>query len=174
MCACGCGKPTKLAKWSNSGRVKGQPIQFLQGHYPRTLETIGEGTHYRIEERGYATPCFIYFRRLDRDGYGRIGGGLRSIYGPERAHIRAYRQQIGPIPEGMVLHHLCENPACVRGDHLRPMNPTEHKRQHSSLTIEIVRIIRASPKSAQKLADEYGVSRRAISLVRQGKTWIED
>lgn len=37
------------------------------------------------------------------------------------AHRVAYRVLVGPIPDGLVLDHLCRNVLCVNPDHLRPV-----------------------------------------------------
>jgi hypothetical protein len=37
---------------------------------------------------------------------------------PVRAHRFAYELMVGPIPDGMVLCHHCDVPACVRPDHM--------------------------------------------------------
>ena len=36
-----------------------------------------------------------------------------------RAHRLMWEEVNGPIPEGMVLLHICDNPPCIRLDHLR-------------------------------------------------------
>lgn len=37
LCECGCGQPTRIAKYSDPrhGHVKGQPVRFLKGHSHR-------------------------------------------------------------------------------------------------------------------------------------------
>ena len=37
------------------------------------------------------------------------------------AHRWSYENLIGPIPDGLVLDHLCRNTKCVRPDHLEPV-----------------------------------------------------
>jgi hypothetical protein len=34
LCQCGCGQPTKIATLTrlDKGRIKGQPLRYLQGH----------------------------------------------------------------------------------------------------------------------------------------------
>lgn len=34
------------------------------------------------------------------------------------AHRQAYEYAFGPIPDGLVIAHRCDNPPCVRPDHL--------------------------------------------------------
>jgi hypothetical protein len=37
------------------------------------------------------------------------------------AHRLSYEHHVGPIPDGMVLDHLCRNKACIRPSHLDPV-----------------------------------------------------
>lgn len=57
------------------------------------------------------------------NGYGRcyVGGGRRV-----GAHRASYEHFVGPIPEGLVINHLCENKACVRPDHLEAVTSREN------------------------------------------------
>lgn len=47
-------------------------------------------------------------------GYGR----LRVDGKATKAHRRAYELAVGPIPAGLFVLHRCDNPICVRPDHL--------------------------------------------------------
>lgn len=61
--------------------------------------------------------CWLWTAAVDRKGYGKIGeggAGGRTLI----ASRVGYELQVGPIPEGMSVLHLCDTPACVRGDHL--------------------------------------------------------
>ena len=49
--------------------------------------------------------------RLQRSGYGMMWPGIR-------AHRLAYELMNGRIPSGMSVLHRCDNPPCVRPDHL--------------------------------------------------------
>ena len=54
------------------------------------------------------------------DGGGRYGGfwdGGKVV----RAHRWAYEQQHGPVPDDLVLDHLCRVTLCVNPDHLQPV-----------------------------------------------------
>ena len=62
--------------------------------------------------------CWLWLGATNRrDGYGRIGaGGKRGRI--LLAHRVAYELAHGEIPPGMDVLHHCDNPPCVRPDHL--------------------------------------------------------
>ncbi len=60
-------------------------------------------------------------------GYGRLSRG-RAGEGQAMAHRAMWEHEVGPIPNGMELHHECLTPACVNPAHLRPVTPLENKR----------------------------------------------
>lgn len=49
-------------------------------------------------------------------------GSFRGI----RAHRIAYELVVGPIPEGLVIDHLCRNTLCVRPEHLEAVTQREN------------------------------------------------
>jgi hypothetical protein len=53
-------------------------------------------------------------------------GFFSSVGRGVRAHVFAYREQVGPIPRGLVLDHVCRNPLCVRPAHLEPVTNREN------------------------------------------------
>jgi hypothetical protein len=73
-------------------------------------------------------PCWLWTGGTT-DGYGRFhipnptpGPRQKSV----RAHIYAYNELVGEVPEGLVIDHLCRVRCCVRPSHLEPVTPAEN------------------------------------------------
>lgn len=61
--------------------------------------------------------CWEWTGRKSPYGYGQISRGRRDY----PAHRVIYELLVGPIPAGLVLdHRVCDNPGCVRPDHMLP------------------------------------------------------
>jgi hypothetical protein len=60
------------------------------------------------------TGCHLWQRSKNQSGYGQLNIGGR----PMLAHRFAWQRAFGEIPQGAVIMHNCDNPACVRLDHL--------------------------------------------------------
>lgn len=61
------------------------------------------------------TSCVIWSGHIrPRDGYGIHWSG-------RMAHRVIYEREVGPIPDGLELDHLCGTRACVAIDHLEPV-----------------------------------------------------
>lgn len=71
--------------------------------------------------------CWLWTGKLDKDGYGLVWRGKRPSY----AHRVVYEQEVGPVPEGKVLDHLCRRRNCVNQAHLEPVSQDEnlHRRR---------------------------------------------
>ena len=52
-------------------------------------------------------------------GYGVFGVRIEGKPVPRRAHRISYLLAHGPIPEGLMVDHICHNEGCVNPDHLR-------------------------------------------------------
>lgn len=71
------------------------------------------------------TGCFIWMGHCDKKGYGRVyhNGQSRLV------HRLAYEFEVGPVPEGLDLDHLCGLERCRSIDHLEPVTPAENNRR---------------------------------------------
>ena len=68
------------------------------------------------------TPCIEFTGCIGKTGYGRKGRGGK-VY---NAHHLVWIDAHGPVPEGMVVHHKCENKRCVNLDHLTLLDHFEN------------------------------------------------
>ena len=131
---------------------------------------------HSVEDRGYETPCWIATKKPDRNGYVNFrwwtGDGRRTRIG---AHRIAYMRINGPIPEGLVIDHLCGVRNCVNPEHLEAVSHTINVRRTSQVKLspDDVRAIRASSEGNQQLAKRYGVSHQLVSAVRLRKIWMD-
>ena len=127
--------------------------------------------------------CWLWLGSRNRRGYGYfyVNGGV------VRAHRAAWEFANGPIPDGLLVCHTCDNPPCVRPDHLWLGTYVDNARDRDAkgrmpvrageaqsaarLTEDAVRQIRASKLSQPALARQFGVSQRLIWAVLKGESW---
>ena len=63
-------------------------------------------------------PCWVWLRSVNSGaGYAQFQFNGQQ----HRAHRVSYTWMRDPIPDGMVLDHLCRNRICVNPDHLEPV-----------------------------------------------------
>ena len=89
-----------------------------------TDQTPADRFWAKVEPAGF---CWNWVGTVNDQGYGRfyITSGMtgrRTI----AAHRFAYEDLVGPIPDGMLLDHLCRNRACVNPDHVEPVTSREN------------------------------------------------
>jgi hypothetical protein len=76
-------------------------------------------TRYELDANG----CWIWQGASHSAGYGMLWSEDRKqVY----AHRFFYEQHVGPIPDGLVIDHLCRVPACVNPAHLEPVTHLEN------------------------------------------------
>jgi hypothetical protein len=129
--------------------------------------------------------CWEWQACRDAFGYGRFRGA-----GPRRfvhhAHRYAFEQHHGAVPDGLFVCHRCDNPSCVRPDHLfagthsdnmadcraKLRNNIGARNGQSKLTDDEVRQIRAiRGESQQSIARRFGITQTVVSGIRRRATW---
>lgn len=115
------------------------------------------------------------------NGYG-YGIFLLPGEKPVRAHRYSYEYFVGPIPEGKIIMHTCDNPPCVNPAHLRVGTKAENnadtgnKRRHhygidhwnGRLTPEQVADIINSPDTQKTIAKRYNINQSHVSRIKRG------
>lgn len=71
-----------------------------------------------IEDRGYATPCWVSDRASSSTGYTKLGVNGKTW----NTHRLAYIVFVADIPDGLVIDHLCRVRACCNPEHLEPVS----------------------------------------------------
>lgn len=85
----------------------------------------------KVEKGEY---CWKWHGASGDGRYGRFH--LSRVGGPKimvTAHRYSYELTNGPIPEGLVLDHLCRNTFCVNPDHLEPVTIRENTLRGESI-----------------------------------------
>lgn len=180
-CHCGCGQLTKLAPYSSKrlGWIKDEPIRYINGHYS---PPANERFWAKVDKSG---ECWEWTGTRQYSGYGVLRIHGKSI----RAHRFAWELENGPIPPGMVVMHICDNPRCVRHSHLKLGTQIENvgdrgskNRQSRGATnsraklteadvTEIRRRFAHEHITKESLAADYGVDGSTIGAIVLRKTW---
>lgn len=74
----------------------------------------------RLRSRLTVMPsgCWEWQGRRGRFGYGLISEGPAGNVHTQATHRAAYSLWVGPIPDGMLVCHRCDNPPCCNPAHL--------------------------------------------------------
>lgn len=129
--------------------------------------------------------CMIWISSKRR-GYGRFLVNDKNI----NAHRFSYELFVGEIPEKMIVLHKCDNPSCVRPDHLEigthqdNARDTVSKHRHKAMRGEKNGMAKLNESQVKEikdklkkgyycldLADEYQVDITTISKINVGKHW---
>ena len=120
-----------------------------------------------------------FWQGAKRNGYGR--------FRRRGAHRLVYELAKGPIPEDLMIRHMCGNKSCVNPLHLEVGTMADNARDgirlgeilrgskngKAKLTEAEVLDIRLNPDNltGRNLATKYSVSTATISLIRSGRRW---
>ena len=135
-------------------------------------------------QKGPNNHCWIWIAGKQH-GYGILRVGGRCV----RAHRYSFMLNSGePIPEGMNVLHKCDNPACVRPDHLflgtqednnhdrsrKNRNAKGETRKNAKLTTEdVVRIreLAAAGIPRRTLMHMFGISGTTVNNIKRRVDW---
>lgn len=149
--------------------------------------TIEERFWSKVDRRG-PDECWPWTStKARRYGIFRFDWRERRM---RRAHRVAWEFSLGPIPDGMVVMHICDNPPCCNPTHLRLGTQLENiadrdrkgrtahnsgeRCGHAKITRQVAAEIRAAYRGRgdqPRLAAAFGVHRTTISRVVNGEAW---
>ena len=135
---------------------------------------------YEVDSNGCWNCTSHYINKL---GYPqtKVNGKISSL---SRA---LYEEVFGLIPHGLLVRHLCNNPACINLDHLKIGTPADNnadmvaagrqadgeKNGNHKLTTRVAMAIKYDYPglSCRKLAKMFNTDFTNVALIRSGKTW---
>jgi hypothetical protein len=130
------------------------------------------------------TGCWIWTgpKHGGRSGTG-YGQMTRKELGPAMpAHRASWILNRGPIPDGVMVCHKCDNRICVNPDHLylgtnadnmrdRSQRGYVHQMRLDEAKVREMRQLRQQGWSWRKLAARYGVHHNAVVDATMGRSW---
>lgn len=177
-CDCGCG--TLIPEMS-----RGKERHFVKGHGNRLLHKPPQPVADRFWKRVIKSDgCWLWRGGHYLNGYGYLHLNAPA-WKPVGAHRVSWEVNFGPIPDGLWVLHRCDNPGCVRPDHLflgtRSDNVADMVAKgrkgfgiHAKLSREQVLSIRERVTNGEvqrTLAREFGVNPSTISNLMTRNTW---
>ena len=185
-----CGRPTKHATRRHCSQRCASKTR--NSRPPDLTRPLADRFWEKVDKTTTPGGCWPWLGAKNRLGYGRIGRGGAGG-GTANAHRVSWELTHGPAPDHLFVCHRCDNPSCVRPDHLFLGTPAENthdswvKGRHirgervggSKITADMVRVIRrryaALPpytKGAVKaLAAEFGITHSNVSAIVRRESW---
>ena len=132
--------------------------------------------------------CWLWTGAKGKYGYGHVVSNKIHTY----AHRVSYEQNVGNIPNGFWVLHKCDNPSCIRPDHLFLGNQSDNmvdmykkgrwsrdskgeRNSNHKFTERDIHFIRTGFNTGlitnKELADLYGTNKASMSRILRGRIW---
>lgn len=137
----------------------------------------------RVDRNGGPDACWPFVGPLATNGYGLIRIHRKQLL----AHRVAWEVANGPIPDGLLVCHKCDNPPCCNPSHYflgtpadnsadaaaKGRQPRGNVHSQAKLTERDIPVIRAlrGTMTVAAIAERFGVDRTTIYDVWNGKNW---
>lgn len=180
----GCTKPIFIKKrgWCNMHYQRWRKGTDMDGPPKASGGTIKDRFESFVEISTSA-ECITWPASRGTRGYGQFVYQNKT----RKAHRVSYEIHVGPIPQGMVVRHKCDNPPCVNPAHLeigtqsdnvsdavergrwRLGESSRQSKVTESQVLEIRELARAIPLT--ELSSRFGLSESNLSRIVNRKTW---
>lgn len=168
-----CEKPASSMGWCRMHYYRWYrhgDVHFSKHKRQPTIDRFWD----RVDQSG---DCWEWARGRSKAGYGVV-----KILGVRQAHRVAYTLEVGPIPNGLLVCHHCDNPPCCNPDHLFIGTDADNSadsakklrsyKLHKNDVERVLNILRCGEKQ-QPIADYFDVCRNTISKIKNNTYWGE-
>jgi len=127
--------------------------------------------------------CWEWQAARDKDGYGFFHHHGKM----GKAHRFSWEMHNGPIPEGLQVLHKCDNPRCIRPDHLfvgtnienvadrtkKRRQPDGERHNEAKVTLKQVQEMRRNGKTGtyKSIGQRYGLSIAQTAKILNNQSW---
>lgn len=143
----------------------------------------------KVDKVSSDAGCWLWTGAKQGGHKGKYGAFQMGWKTQKRAHRLSFEIANGPIPDGMMVCHVCDIPLCVNPAHLflgtakeniddmdaknRRVNCTGQRNGASKLTTETVRNIYLDPRTNREIAQDYNINANLVSQIRHRKIWAD-
>ncbi len=179
-----CGQAYQVERYKARIRKYCSPACGCAARTGHPRVAVSERFWAKVDKTG---ECWEWKGYRTSDGYGRFMLGGKSRHAPRVAYELAF----SPLPEGTLVCHRCDNPGCVRPEHLFEGTQQDNMRDMASkgrgarlggarnprAKLDWAQVGQIRERYAQggitqsALARLYGVSAAAIRFIVTGRTW---
>ena len=184
----GCTKPAAAKGYCllhyHRWRRHGNPL-IAHRMCPRHA-SVAERLALVLDRSGGPDGCWPFTGAVNGNGYGRmqIAGVTKGV------HVWAYEEAFGPVPDGLIVRHKCDNPICGNpahlevGTHQDNMDDKVERGRQSHMCGEQaptailtapqvleIRKLRRQDARVVDIASQFGVSCGTVYAIISGKRW---
>lgn len=185
-CQCGCGQDTKPSEKDRprEDNAKGEPRRFAIGH--RAFARTKEEAFWKYVTPQDSDSCWLWQSSTSSRGYGKFTYKGKT----HAAHRFSYELHHGPLNEGQMACHTCDNPACCNPHHLFAGTPLDNvidkmekgrhrwakgkESPHAKLSeqdVRNIRNLREQGLTQREIAERFGIGQAQVHRIVHYQRW---